>query len=134
MEIEDCSFPLFVSPAALQRETDHIESFAPEVAWITKSGESDLEIPIAIHPTSETVMYPYFPKWIRGHRDLPMKLNQWNNVVRWELSNPTLFIRFNVFLSQDFPLPCIHQGLLLLLVKKGLLMVSKSPLSLQKGI
>ncbi|KAL8125624.1 hypothetical protein AgCh_013048 [Apium graveolens] len=95
MEIEDCSFPLFVSPAALQRETDHIESFAPEVAWITKSGESDLEIPIAIHPTSETVMYPYFPKWIRGHRDLPMKLNQWNNVVRWELSNPTLFIRFS---------------------------------------
>ncbi|XP_017229814.1 proline--tRNA ligase, cytoplasmic [Daucus carota subsp. sativus] len=101
MEIEDCSFPLFVSPAALQRETDHIEGFAPEVAWVTKSGESDLEIPIAIRPTSETVMYPYFPKWIRGHRDLPLKLNQWNNVVRWEFSNPTPFIRSREFHWQE---------------------------------
>lgn len=64
-----------------------------QVAWVTKSGESDLEIPIAIRPTSETVMYPYYSKWIRGHRDLPLKLNQWCNVVRWEFSNPTPFIR-----------------------------------------
>jgi len=64
-----------------------------QVAWVTKSGKSDLEIPIAIRPTSETVMYPYFSKWIRGHRDLPLKLNQWCNVVRWEFSNPTPFIR-----------------------------------------
>ena len=64
-----------------------------QVAWVTKSGESELEIPIAIRPTSETVMYPYYSKWIRGHRDLPLKLNQWCNVVRWEFSNPTPFIR-----------------------------------------
>lgn len=64
-----------------------------QVAWVTKSGESDLEVPIAIRPTSETVMYPYYSKWIRGHRDLPLKLNQWCNVVRWEFSNPTPFIR-----------------------------------------
>lgn len=64
-----------------------------KVAWVTKSGESDLEVPIAIRPTSETVMYPYYSKWIRGHRDLPLKLNQWCNVVRWEFSNPTPFIR-----------------------------------------
>ena len=64
-----------------------------QVAWVTKSGESDLEIPIAIRPTSETVMYPYYSKWIRGHRDLPLKLNQWCNDVRWEFSNPTPFIR-----------------------------------------
>lgn len=65
-----------------------------QVAWVTKSGQSDLEVPIAIRPTSETVMYPYYSKWIRGHRDLPLKLNQWCNVVRWEFSNPTPFIRF----------------------------------------
>lgn len=64
-----------------------------QVAWVTKSGESDLEVPIAIRPTSETVMYPYYSKWIRGHRDLPLRLNQWCNVVRWEFSNPTPFIR-----------------------------------------
>lgn len=65
-----------------------------QVAWVTKSGNSELEMPIAIRPTSETVMYPYFSKWIRGHRDLPLRLNQWCNVVRWEFSNPTPFIRW----------------------------------------
>jgi len=56
---------------------------------VTKSGESDLEEPIAIRPTSETVMYPVFAKWIRGHRDLPLEINQWCNVVRWEFNHPT---------------------------------------------
>ncbi|XP_020253071.1 proline--tRNA ligase, cytoplasmic-like [Asparagus officinalis] len=64
-----------------------------QVAWVTNSGQSELEIPIAIRPTSETVMYPYYSKWIRSHRDLPLKLNQWGNVVRWEFSNPAPFIR-----------------------------------------
>lgn len=75
---------------------------------MTKSGKSDLEIPIAIRPTSETVMYPYFSKWIRGHRDLPLKLNQWCNVVRWEFSNPTPFIRYIVWI-----LSCIKFWILL---------------------
>ncbi|KAL0541731.1 hypothetical protein IC582_021786 [Cucumis melo] len=101
MKIKNCYFPLFVSPGVLQREKDHIEGFAPEVAWVTKSGESDLEVPIAIRPTSETVMYPYYSKWIRGHRDLPLKLNQWCNVVRWEFSHPTPFIRSREFLWQE---------------------------------
>ncbi|XP_076960201.1 proline--tRNA ligase, cytoplasmic-like [Bidens hawaiensis] len=92
MDVEPCCFPLFVSKDALQKEKDHITGFAPEVAWVTKSGDTDLEIPIAIRPTSETVMYPYFSKTIRGHRDLPLKLNQWVNVVRWEFSSPTPFI------------------------------------------
>lgn len=70
-----------------------IVNFFFQVAWVTKSGQSDLEVPIAIRPTSETVMYPYYSKWIRGHRDLPLRLNQWCNVVRWEFSNPTPFIR-----------------------------------------
>lgn len=101
MKIKNCYFPLFVSPSVLQKEKDHIEGFAPEVAWVTKSGESELEVPIAIRPTSETVMYPYFSKWIRGHRDLPLKMNQWCNVVRWEFSNPTPFIRSREFLWQE---------------------------------
>ncbi|CAM8879736.1 unnamed protein product [Rhodiola kirilowii] len=101
MNIKNCYFPLFVSPGVLEREKDHIEGFAPEVAWVTKSGKSDLEVPIAIRPTSETVMYPYYSKWIRGHRDLPLKLNQWCNVVRWEFSNPTPFIRSREFLWQE---------------------------------
>ncbi|CAN0824483.1 Proline--tRNA ligase, cytoplasmic [Linum grandiflorum] len=101
MKVKNCYFPLFVSSSVLEKEKDHIEGFAPEVAWVTKSGKSDLDIPIAIRPTSETVMYPYFSKWIRGHRDLPLKLNQWCNVVRWEFSNPTPFIRSREFLWQE---------------------------------
>jgi hypothetical protein len=65
-----------------------------QVAWVTKSGDSQLEEPIAIRPTSETVMYPIFAKWIRGHRDLPLRINQWCNVVRWEFKHPTPFIRW----------------------------------------
>ncbi|KAG0497256.1 hypothetical protein HPP92_001947 [Vanilla planifolia] len=101
MNIKNAYFPLFVTENVLQKEKDHIEGFAPEVAWVTKSGQSDLEVPIAIRPTSETVMYPYFSKWIRGHRDLPLKLNQWCNVVRWEFSHPTPFIRSREFLWQE---------------------------------
>ncbi|GAV69393.1 tRNA-synt_2b domain-containing protein/HGTP_anticodon domain-containing protein/ProRS-C_1 domain-containing protein [Cephalotus follicularis] len=101
MKIKNCYFPLFVSESVLQKEKNHIEGFAPEVAWVTKSGETPLEKQIAIRPTSETVMYPYYSKWIRGHRDLPLKLNQWCNVVRWEFSNPTPFIRSREFLWQE---------------------------------
>lgn len=81
MGVKECYFPIFVSKAALEREKDHIADFAPEVAWVTKSGESDLAEPIAVRPTSETVMYPAYAKWIQSYRDLPIKLNQWNNVV-----------------------------------------------------
>ncbi|KAG1355177.1 Proline--tRNA ligase, cytoplasmic [Cocos nucifera] len=101
MNIKNAYFPLFVTENVLQKEKDHIEGFAPEVAWVTKSGQSEMEIPIAIRPTSETVMYPYYSKWIRGHRDLPLKLNQWCNVVRWEFSHPTPFIRSREFLWQE---------------------------------
>jgi prolyl-tRNA synthetase len=67
-----------------------------QVAWVTRSGDSQLEEPIAIRPTSETVMYPIFAKWIRGHRDLPLRINQWCNVVRWEFKHPTPFIRWGL--------------------------------------
>lgn len=99
--VENAYFPLFVSERALNKEKDHVEGFSPEVAWVTKSGDKTLENPIAIRPTSETIMYPSFAKWIRSHRDLPLKLNQWTNVVRWEFKNPTPFIRTREFLWQE---------------------------------
>ncbi|KAL0090850.1 hypothetical protein F4703DRAFT_1390495 [Phycomyces blakesleeanus] len=101
MGVEDTYFPMFVSNRVLQREKDHIEGFAPEVAWVTKAGSADLEEPIAIRPTSETVMYPYFSKWIRSYRDLPFRINQWCSVVRWEFKNPQPFLRTREFLWQE---------------------------------
>jgi len=99
--VKNAYFPLFISKARLETEKDHVEGFAPEVAWVTKSGESDLAEPIAVRPTSETIMYPAYAKWIRSHRDLPLKLNQWSNVVRWEFKSPTPFIRSREFLWQE---------------------------------
>lgn len=99
--VSNCYFPMFVSEAALSKEKAHIEGFAPEVAWVTKSGKTDLPEPIAIRPTSETIMYPSYAKWIHSHRDLPLCLNQWTNVVRWEFKHPTPFIRTREFLWQE---------------------------------
>ncbi|XP_056021865.1 bifunctional glutamate/proline--tRNA ligase-like isoform X2 [Ostrea edulis] len=99
--VENTYFPMFVSHQALEREKTHIADFAPEVAWVTKSGKSDLAEPIAIRPTSETVMYPSYAKWIKSHRDLPLKLNQWCNVVRWEFKHPQPFLRTREFLWQE---------------------------------
>lgn len=99
--VQNCYFPMFVSHQALEKEKTHIADFAPEVAWVTKSGNSDLAEPIAIRPTSETVMYPAYAKWIQSHRDLPLKLNQWNNVVRWEFKHPQPFLRTREFLWQE---------------------------------
>eukprot|EP00918_Siedleckia_nematoides_P037718 GHVU01081799.1.p1 GENE.GHVU01081799.1~~GHVU01081799.1.p1 ORF type:complete len:708 (+),score=189.62 GHVU01081799.1:223-2346(+) len=99
--VKNAYFPLFVSKANLETEKAHVEGFSPEVAWVTKSGDSDLDQPIAIRPTSETIMYPAFHKWIRSHRDLPLKLNQWTSVVRWEFSQPTPFIRTREFLWNE---------------------------------
>ena len=99
--VEDAYFPLFISQSALQKEKDHVEGFAPEVAWVTRSGSSDLPEPIAVRPTSETVMYPAYAKWIQSHRDLPLKMNQWCNVVRWEFKHPQPFLRSREFLWQE---------------------------------
>ncbi|GLC45746.1 hypothetical protein PLESTB_000502900 [Pleodorina starrii] len=99
--VQNSYFPLFITEDVLNTEKDHVEGFAPEVAWVTKYGNSTMEKPIAIRPTSETVMYPYFAQWIRSHRDLPLRLNQWTNVVRWEFKYPTPFIRSREFLWQE---------------------------------
>ncbi|XP_055010679.1 bifunctional glutamate/proline--tRNA ligase isoform X2 [Boleophthalmus pectinirostris] len=99
--VENCYFPMFVSQAALEKEKTHIEDFAPEVAWVTRSGKTELAEPIAVRPTSETVMYPAYAKWVQSHRDLPIKLNQWCNVVRWEFKHPQPFLRTREFLWQE---------------------------------
>ncbi|KAG0125027.1 hypothetical protein HOY82DRAFT_673314 [Tuber indicum] len=99
--VDNCYFPMFVSGKVLEREKDHVDGFAPEVAWVTRAGQNELEEHIAIRPTSETVMYPYYAKWIRSHRDLPLKLNQWNSVVRWEFKHPQPFLRTREFLWQE---------------------------------
>ncbi|XP_059610476.1 bifunctional glutamate/proline--tRNA ligase [Phlebotomus argentipes] len=101
MGVKECYFPIFVSRSVLEKEKTHIADFAPEVAWVTKSGDSDLAEPIAVRPTSETVMYPAYAKWIQSHRDLPLRLNQWNNVVRWEFKHPQPFLRTREFLWQE---------------------------------
>ncbi|XP_048542059.1 proline--tRNA ligase, cytoplasmic-like isoform X2 [Triticum urartu] len=101
LKLKSYYFPLFVTVNVVQKKKDHFEDFAPEVAWVTKTGNSELEAPIAIRPTSETAMYPYFAKWIRSHRNLPLRCNQWCSVVRWECSNPIPLIRSREFLWQE---------------------------------
>lgn len=92
---------MFVSKECIEREKKHLDGFSPELAWVTKSGDTDMAEPIAIRPTSETIMYPAFAKWIHSWRDLPLKLNQWSSVVRWEAKHPTPFIRTREFLWQE---------------------------------
>lgn len=99
--VKNAYFPLLVSERALNAEKDHIADFSPEVAWVTRCGQSDLAEPVAIRPTSETIMYPAYARWIQSHRDLPLKLNQWSNVVRWEFKDAVPFIRSREFLWQE---------------------------------
>ena len=101
MKVKNCYFPLFITEANLQREKDHIKGFAAEVAWVTEGGKNKLEKRLAVRPTSETAMYSFYSKKIRSHRDLPLKMNQWNNVVRWEFKHPMPFLRSREFLWQE---------------------------------
>ena len=94
-------FPLFIPESLLKREAEHFQGFTPEVAWVTTGGDSPLEERLAIRPTSETIMYATYSKWIRSWRDLPLKLNQWCNVVRWETKATKLFLRTREFLWQE---------------------------------
>lgn len=101
MGVKNTYFPLFITEANLTREEEHIEGFAAEVAWVTHGGKTKLDKPLAVRPTSETAMYSYYSKKIRSHRDLPLKLNQWNNVVRWEFKHAVPFLRSREFLWQE---------------------------------
>ena len=93
-------FPLLIPESYLQREAEHVEGFSPELAVVTHAGGKQLEEPAVIRPTSETVIGEYLAKWIQSYRDLPLLLNQWANVVRWEL-RPRLFLRTTEFLWQE---------------------------------
>lgn len=93
-------FPLLIPEHLLQKEADHVEGFAPEVAWVTEGGNEKLSERLAIRPTSETVICSMFSKWIQSHRDLPMLVNQWCSVVRWEKSTRP-FLRTSEFLWQE---------------------------------
>src|SRR6201992_1138423 len=97
---ENAYFPLLIPQRYLQREADHVEGFAPELAVVTHAGGKQLEEPLVVRPTSETVIGEFMAKWISSHRDLPMLLNQWANVVRWEL-RPRMFLRTTEFLWQE---------------------------------
>ena len=94
-------FPLFIPESFLKKEAEHFEGFVPEVAWVTMGGNTPLEERLAIRPTSETIIYAMFGKWIRSWRDLPIKLNQWCSVVRWETEATRLFLRTREFLWQE---------------------------------
>ncbi len=94
-------FPMFIPESFLKKEAEHFEGFIPEVAWVTAGGNSKLEEKLAIRPTSETIMYATYAKWIRSWRDLPIKLNQWCNIVRWETRATKLFLRTREFLWQE---------------------------------
>ncbi|MFC8245511.1 proline--tRNA ligase [Streptomyces chartreusis] len=93
-------FPLFIPQSYLTREAEHVEGFAPELAVVTHGGGKELEEPVVVRPTSETIINDYFAKWVQSYRDLPLLINQWANVVRWEM-RPRVFLRTTEFLWQE---------------------------------
>jgi prolyl-tRNA synthetase len=97
---ENVYLPLFIPQSYLEREAEHVEGFSPELAVVTHAGGKELTEPVVVRPTSETMFGELMSKWIQSHRDLPMLLNQWANVVRWEM-RPRLFLRTSEFLWQE---------------------------------
>ena len=97
---QNAYFPLFIPESFLKKEAQHVEGFAPETAVVTHGGGKKLEEPLIIRPTSETIIYSMFAKWVQSHRDLPLLINQWANVVRWEMRT-RLFLRTLEFLWQE---------------------------------
>ncbi|MGB3055443.1 MAG: proline--tRNA ligase [Acidimicrobiales bacterium] len=97
---ENAYFPLFIPQSYLTREAEHVEGFSPELAVVTHAGGKELEEPVVVRPTSETVIGEFMAKWVQSHRDLPLLLNQWANVVRWELRT-RIFLRTSEFLWQE---------------------------------
>ncbi len=97
---QNAYFPLFIPQSFLSREAEHVEGFAPETAVVTHGGGKELEEPLVVRPTSETIIYAMYAKWIQSYRDLPLLINQWANVVRWEMRT-RLFLRTTEFLWQE---------------------------------
>jgi prolyl-tRNA synthetase len=97
---ENAYFPLLIPISFIEREKEHVEGFAPELAVVTQAGGKELEEPYVIRPTSETIIYSMYAKWVQSYRDLPVLMNQWANVMRWELRT-RLFLRTSEFLWQE---------------------------------
>jgi prolyl-tRNA synthetase len=97
---DNAYFPLLIPESFLRKEAEHVEGFSPELAVVTIGGGKELEEPAVVRPTSETVINHFFAKWINSYRDLPLKVNNWSNIVRWEL-RPRLFLRTTEFLWQE---------------------------------
>lgn len=93
-------FPLLIPMSLLQKEAEHVEGFAPEVATVTRAGSNELAEPLVVRPTSETIICDMYSRWIQSYRDLPLKINQWANVVRWEKTTRP-FLRTSEFLWQE---------------------------------
>jgi len=98
--VENAYFPMFIPESFFKKEAEHAEGFSPEVAWIDTEGK-DTEERLALRPTSETIIYDSYSKWIRSYRDLPLKINQWCNIVRWEVKDVKPFLRGREFLWQE---------------------------------
>jgi prolyl-tRNA synthetase len=99
--VQNAYFPMFIPESYLEREKDVVEGFDPEVAWVTHGGYEELEERLAVRPTSESIIAPYMSQWIRSHRDLPLRVNQWASVVRWEATETKPFFRTKEFLWQE---------------------------------
>jgi len=97
---QNAYFPLFIPESFLHKEAEHVEGFAPEVAVVTHGGGKKLDEPLVVRPTSETIIYAMYAKWVQSYRDLPVLINQWANVVRWEMRT-RLFLRTLEFLWQE---------------------------------
>src|SRR5436190_19465969 len=97
---QNAYFPLLIPESYLRREAEHVEGFSPELAVVTHGGGKQLAEPVVVRPTSETVIGEFMAKWVDSYRDLPLLLNQWANVVRWEL-RPRIFLRTSEFLWQE---------------------------------
>ena len=99
-DVVNAYFPLLIPRSFLEKEAKHVEGFAPELAWVTRGGGEELEEPLAVRPTSETIIGYSYAKWVQSYRDLPILINLWNNVMRWE-RRTTLFLRTTEFLWQE---------------------------------
>lgn len=98
--VRNAYFPMLIPEKLLKREAEHVEGFAPEVAVVTHAGGSKLDEPLVVRPTSETIMYEVYKDWVESYRDLPLLINQWANVIRWEMRT-RLFLRTTEFLWQE---------------------------------
>ena len=99
--VRNAYFPVLIPESYLEQEAEIVEGFDPEVAWVTHAGREELEERLAVRPTSESIITPFVSQWVRSHRDLPMRLNQWCSVIRWEATDTKPFFRTKEFLWQE---------------------------------